>query len=82
MPDLRQENGVNDVNDAVRRIEIGSRHVRRAAHGVGQHDLVAHHRRGQLAALDGGDDSLAAAGRDRGEDGAEYTSSTIWVGPT
>jgi len=66
-PDLWQYNAVDDVDDAVGGIKIGGRDMGHATFGVGQHDFFAHQRRGQIAALDSGDNSLATAGLDRSQ---------------
>ena len=64
----RQQHAVDDVDDAIRRIDIGGGDMDHATLGVGQHHGVAHQRAGQLAALDGGEHGLAAAGLDGGDD--------------
>ena len=60
------EDGVDDVDDAVRLEDIGCGDDGHAAFGIGQHDLVAGHGDGEVFALHGLEHGFAAALFDHG----------------
>ena len=55
------EDGVDDVDDAVRLEDIGCRDDGDAALGVGEHDFAARHGGDEIFALDGFEGGFAAA---------------------